>query len=329
MKKMLIPTLIAVMVMALAVLAMNVVQAAPTGQSATQTPRSTATPRPTRTPLSTATVRGTATATPTIGLTTTAAISGSIMPESFSQPLDVTPGRTIRVVGVGEASGAPDVATIQLGVETISGDIESALEENESRIAAILDVIDELGVDEDNVQTSNYSIWVERREDLPREVLPVEPAPLVQQQQDEDEAEAEAATPAAAEEVLLYHVTQQLTVRVEDLDENLPLIGELISGAVSAGANNVYGPNFGLSDTTALQEMARERAVASALRRAQAWAALSGVELAGIASIDERADGPSPLAFEMAAVAQDAAGSNIQRGTLTHTEQVEIIFYIR
>lgn len=326
MRRISVALLVALCLLGLSGLALKLTSAAPLAQT-TRTPRAsaTATPRPTRTPLTRATAASTAlvtaspsvvtdddatTATPTPVVSPTEVLTDSLFTLEFEAD-EVDPARTLTVVGLGVITATPDVAVISLGMEAVNADIEVAVEENEASIAAILALIEELGIPSSNVQTSQYNIYVERAspEPLPRDT----------------EEETEPAAP-------LYHVSQQVTVRVEALEENLTLLSDLLQGAIEAGANQVYGPSFELADTGPLQSRARRAAVADAYERAQAWALLAGVEVVGVASMSEviGGGGPGPIPVAQARESLDsAAGSSIQPGTLRYSEQIQIVFYIR
>ncbi len=243
-------------------------------------------------------------------ITPTDVITGSVLPlELTGVDLDVEGNRTLTVVGTGEVSTIPDVATVMIGVETVAPEIQEALEENNERIQDILDVIEELGVPLENVQTANFNIFVER---------PGEPPPIPEAQ-------------AQAEEEVRFRVSQQLSVRVEDVTEDLSLVSQLIGQAVEAGANNVFGPNFQVGDNPALQQLAFRRAVENAVEQAQDLATLTGVELAGIVSVSEviQGAGPGPVLAEAAQADGLGGGPPLQPGTVSLTQQVQIVFLLQ
>ncbi|MBA3534470.1 MAG: SIMPL domain-containing protein [Ardenticatenales bacterium] len=347
MRRVTLSVLLAGLLIALSGLAINMVSAAPVAQS-TATPRATGTARSaTRTPLATrtsgsaaspttgrgatASPEATAEATTTIeatevttdtddltatpeateALTETEVITGTVLPLRLANPTDVDAGRTLTVVGLGTITTTPDIAVITLGMETTNADANAAAEENNAIIEDVLEIIDELDIPRRNVRTSTFNIYVERP--------PQDPV-------SREEGAVELPEP-------LYHVSQQLTVRIEDIEENLGLVTELIGAALEAGANSVSGPTFELNDDATLQQRARRAAVEDAYSRAEDWATLTGVELIGVATVSEvvGGGGPSPLAYGITREAQDAAGSgpSLQPGTLSYSEQIQIVFYVR
>src|SRR5688572_4390261 len=69
----------------------------------------------------------------------------------------VVPG-TITVTGMGEASGAPDVANLTLGVQVVDADIKAAFAGANSQIEQVIDAIVSAGVAETDIRTSGLNI---------------------------------------------------------------------------------------------------------------------------------------------------------------------------
>lgn len=78
-------------------------------------------------------------------------------PESTNQP----PQSSISVSGTGTASAVPDVVDIQMGVDTADTDPVAAGNQNSERMKAIIDVLGGMGIAKTDIQTINYSMWVE------------------------------------------------------------------------------------------------------------------------------------------------------------------------
>jgi len=64
-----------------------------------------------------------------------------------------------------------------------------------------------------------------------------------------------------------------INVTIRDINQ----IGEILAAVTEAGANNIYGVNFTVSDPAALEAEARAEAMADARSRAESLAKLSGV----------------------------------------------------
>jgi hypothetical protein len=119
-----------------------------------------------------------------------------------------------------------------------------------------------------------------------------------------------------------------IQVTIRDLDT----VGDVLDAAVEAGANNVWGVSFGLDNTDALEEQAREKAVADARARAESLAKLNGVTAGDVIAISEViGSGPSPMYAEAAAYRGlgGGGGAPVEPGELTFSTQVQVIYGIR
>ncbi len=183
-----------------------------------------------------------------IAILALAAVIGSVavVGAESDETSNSEPPRTLTVNGDGAASAAPDIADIQLGVETIDEDPKAAIDDNTSAMDSVIEALIDLEVAEDDIQTRSFNMWVE-------------------QIYDEDGPTGE----------FRYHVVNQITVRVRDID----MTGDVLGAALGAGANNVRGISFGVEDTQALEEAARDAAVDNAVAKAEqlagAWASRS------------------------------------------------------
>lgn len=205
----------------------------------------------------------------------------------------------IVVSGHGEAAGAPDMATVQLGIESMGDDLDAALTEANATIDAVRDAVTAEGVAENDIQTVNFNVWVEQpRNDQGR--------PTGQP---------------------LYHVTNMLNVKVRTIEN----VGTVLEAGLNAGANSVNGLGFSIEDTSALESEARTDAVADARARAEELAAALGVELGDPVYISESFGGvpPQPLirGVEMAADTGMGGGAPpISEGELTVSVNVTVSF---
>lgn len=206
------------------------------------------------------------------------------------------PQRSISVTGSGAARAAPDIAYIQLGVDTQSLSPSEAAEENARRMNSAIAAIRELGVEEKDIRTTDYRIFVEKK-----------------YQDGKPTGEIE------------YHMTNQVQVTLRNLD----LVGILLERVVSAEVNNIGGISFGLSDPAALQRKAREIAMADAKARAQQLAEGLGVKLGAPLQISEWAGG-GPVRADVAAMelARSAAVPPVSGGELEINVQVSVSFAI-
>src|SRR3990172_12886331 len=74
---------------------------------------------------------------------------------------DVKPaGGEITVIGKGEAIGKPDQAQVQVGVDILADSVEVAASQNQSVINKIMSALAAQGVKPNDIQTSNFNVWV-------------------------------------------------------------------------------------------------------------------------------------------------------------------------
>lgn len=203
--------------------------------------------------------------------------------------------RQITVVGSGDARGAPDQATVQIGVQSQAPTSSAALADNNTKMEALLAKLRELGVAEKDIQTSNFSISPTYNND--------------------------------GQTITGYQVNNTAAVTIR----NIATTGELLDSVVTAGSNAIYGISFGIADPKALQGQARDAAIADARARAQSMAQAAGGSLGQILSISETIGAqPMPLMTGNAeTMMADAGAVPVAQGEQTITAQVQITFELR
>lgn len=162
---------------------------------------------------------------------------------------------TITVVGEGKVSLKPDIARVTIGVETVNVSVQEATAANKTIVEAVLAALQAEGVAESDLRTTGFSVFAERYG--PEGMLP--------------------------DNEVRYRVSNSVSVTIRDLDK----VGAIIDVAVDAGANNIYGVEFALDDTSVAQSDARSAAIANGLQKATELAELSGVSLGRVVSISE------------------------------------------
>jgi hypothetical protein len=214
------------------------------------------------------------------------------VPESPAAP------RAITVVGEGTVSLEPDLATINVGAEARADTVSEAKAEVDAQMEAIAAALQEAGVEEKDIQTSHYSIYYEQE---PMAVAPGESAPRNRGG---------------------YRVSNMVRVTVRDVDK----AGEVLDAVVKAGANQVAGVNFTVSDESTWQSEARAKAMADARSRAQELAELAEVELGQVLSVSEVV-GSSPI--PKVALERGLGGGGIAPGELELGTQIQVTFAIQ
>lgn len=169
--------------------------------------------------------------------------------------------RLISVTGEATVAVAPDTAVIRLGVTSQARTAREASEANSRQMTGVLTTIKEQGIADRDVQTSRLS---------------------VQPQYDPNKA--------GSVRLLGFQVTNQVTIRVREIDK-LPGI---LDRAIAAGANEMSGIDFIVSEQSKLLDQARDDAVADARRKAELYAKAAGVKLGPVAAIAEEGSNPPP-----------------------------------
>jgi uncharacterized protein YggE len=218
--------------------------------------------------------------------------SGAQVAESAATP------RTITVIGEGKLSLKPDVATINVGAEARAGTVSEAKAEVDAQMAAIAAALQEAGVAEKDIQTSHYGIHYERD---PMPVLRDGPAAETQQG---------------------YVVSNMVRVTVRDVEK----AGDVLDAVVQAGANQVHGVTFTVSDESSWQSQARADAMADARRRGQELADLADVELGEVLSVSEVIGG---IPVPMMGIKSQMGGGGIAPGELELSTQIQVTFAIQ
>jgi uncharacterized protein YggE len=227
------------------------------------------------------------------------AVSACAGQAAAQTPVPANTPRTISVTGNGIAYGTPDVAHVQIGVQSRGSDPGQAVDDNNTRMQALIAAIQGMGVAEQDLQTTNFSVYVQQDYD------PQTGRPL---------------------ETINYVVDNTLSVTVRDTN----LLGDVLSGAVEAGANTIYGVSFSVADPAALEGQARDKAVADARARAEQLAQAAGVTLDSVLTISEYTSGGQPIPI-MREAADAAIGGAVpvQTGQIQVNMQVNITYTIR
>jgi uncharacterized protein len=228
----------------------------------------------------------------------------------------------VRVFGVGEAAGAPDVARTQLGVEVRAATSEQAVAEASQRMAAVLTALKQLGIAEADLRTSQYSLNFEQESPQPQPPTPPPAAPPAA-------ASAKQAPPPAAEPKVgprgHYRVYNTVTVTIRDLTK----VGRVLQAAADANANTGYGLQFDLENDDGLIAEARKLALADAQHSAQELAKLTGVELGEVISITEEEPQDSGGGANTYSVSNNDATVPVEEGEVTVRYGVQLVYATR
>lgn len=196
--------------------------------------------------------------------------------------------RVLNANGTGIVYVVPDIARVSIGVNTQNENVATALSENTRDANAILQTLMNLGVAEDDIQTSNFYVY---------------------QQTNYNYADPDINGESEPQTVFVVQNTVSVVVR------HLESLGEVLSAVVGEGANTINGISFDIEDSTAATAEAQQKAIDAAASQAQAIADAAGVELGEITNIS--IGGGYTTTADSAIVEQAAGGSvPIASGTL-------------
>jgi uncharacterized protein YggE len=169
--------------------------------------------------------------------------------------------KLVTVTGEATVAVAPDTAMIRLGVGTQEKTAREASEANAKQMTAVLAAIKDTGVADRDIQTSRLSL---------------------QPQYDPNKSGTARLTG--------FQASNQVTVRIRDIDK-LPTV---LDRAITAGANEMSGIEFVVSEQSKLLDQARDDAIADARRKADLYAKAAGAKLGRVVSITEEGSTPPP-----------------------------------
>lgn len=211
--------------------------------------------------------------------------------------------RSITVQGLGNASAKPDLVTLSLGVQSTGETAIAAISLNSEQMTGVIAAIQEAGIADEDIQTSGINLY------------PVyEDRSLVQ--------------PGEQRQIVGYRASNSVSITVHDIEK----AGAVLDAALVAGANQVSGVQFGLSDTDALITDALIAAVEDAKAKAQTIADALGVQLGAALVVNEEwIERPQARAqFARAEAAFDGGGfaPPVQGGTVGVTAHIRVTFAI-
>jgi len=174
--------------------------------------------------------------------------------------------RTIQVSGAAEIQVEPDIAIVRLGVQTDAKTAQEAMNQNNSKVQALIGSLKKYNIPSQNIQTQTIRLAPRYENGDPNN-----PATLVG-----------------------YTASNIVEVQSKDLDS----LGALLDDAVHAGANTIEAIRFKVSDPGTALDRAREAAVEDAHHKAEQLAQLAGASLGSIVEIQENTSSPVPLSPE-------------------------------
>jgi len=205
----------------------------------------------------------------------------------------------ISVTGEATVSVPPDLAEVEAGVTSDAKTAREASETNNATMGKLLLALKAAGIDARDIQTSRLSLQPQN-----------------------------APNRSGPSAIASYRASNRVTVRLHDVSK----VAGTIDMLVGAGANDIGGINFMVSQASKLLDDARTQAVADARRKAEIYAKAAGVTLGAPLDITE-GGAPAPVfrSKMMGAIAGGglAAPAPIAQGEETLSVSVSITWAIK
>ena len=206
---------------------------------------------------------------------------------------------TVSVTGTARVRTRPDRFSFSAGVQTQAPSVDMAVNENNTRVAAVIAALKKAGAQPDEIQTSGFSIYP---------------------QQDYQQGQPPR--------LIGYQVTNNITVTKKEIGE----AGKLLQAAIAAGVNTSSGLTFSVADPAAGRNQGLRSAFEDAHAKAALLATAAGRTLGPAISITEGSEPnvvPRPIAVRAMAAKMETSEVPVESGTEELTFTVSVVFGLR
>lgn len=230
-----------------------------------------------------------------------AALSSTVRSDEYAGSTGAALQPGIWVTGQGSVTLDPDLALLNIGVETIENNVSGARDSAASAMEAILKVVRTRGLTDADVQTLAFNIY-----------------PQYEWKQDNRRI------------LTGYMVSNTAQIKIRDLDS----VGVIIDEVAGAGGNatRINGITFTVEDPSPFMNDLRKAAVNDAALKAAHFASLTGTSLGPLVYIAEVGSGGSVIqdfGGERAFMAAAAPPTSISGGELELKMSVQAAFGIQ
>lgn len=196
---------------------------------------------------------------------------------------------------------APDQVMIGAGVTTQAPKATEALKENSAEMAKVIARIKALGIADKDIQTTGIglgALYDYKEPEYPATTMPTQV-------------------------FRGYQASNRVSVTLHKIEDT----GRVLDALVEAGATDLSGPDFGITNDAAAKEQARSRAVARGELQAKAYAKMLGYADVKVLSISESVEAAFPM-FEAVAKVMDATATSapVQPGLVSAGVNVTITY---
>jgi uncharacterized protein YggE len=208
----------------------------------------------------------------------------------------------ITVNGEGNISVKPDMVRVALGMEASAATAKEAQQKNTAVMNKIVAGLKILGLASKDIQTTDFSLFPERRYDKA----------------------------SGQNQLANYRAVNQVTLTIRDLSK----LGAAIDQSIRAGANNVQNVSFSVESPEKWRDQAIAKAVKEARAKADALAKAAGMPIKRIIAINEAGINVSPYQMDYSLKRAEVSGAGdstnppLEPGSVKVTANVQMNFGI-
>lgn len=209
--------------------------------------------------------------------------------------VQMTSPEVVTVTGEAKTQQKNQIANFTAGVNIVKEKKEDAVNEVNQKVTTLIESLKTFGIAPEDIKTQNLSVY---------------------QQQDMLKATTKE----------LWSVNNSIEIILRDVSKTADLTNLLNS----SGANNVYGPNFGFDDTSAIKKTLYGEAIQDAKTKAEIIAKAAGRKLGKVVVVNEGSSvGVSPLYYAKADLGGMGGGAPVEVGSATVSQSVTVSFELQ
>ncbi|MBC8014140.1 MAG: SIMPL domain-containing protein [Sporomusaceae bacterium] len=199
----------------------------------------------------------------------------------------------VQVNGMSQKEVTPDVAKINISINSVNANLEKAKNENTKISNQVFANLNDQGVRKEQIKTNTYQvnpIYNYEKDGLPK--------------------------------LEGYRVTNRL-----EISTSIDKVGILVNEVTNAGANEINSIRFEIENETDSKNEALRDAVADALKKAEIIAGVLNKRVARVALVNESGSFYNPIMMEsrsLKAASMDGAAPNIPAGKVTIGANVQV-----
>ena len=216
------------------------------------------------------------------------------------QPSIAASNTLLTLTADGRSARVPDMAVFSAGVTSQGKTAGEAMSANAADMNRVIAALKKAGIADKDVQTSSINL------------NPLYGQPVV----------GPNGQVVQEPRIVGYQANNTVTVRSRDIKG----FGKVLDALVSAGANQISGPAFQLSDPSSATDEARMMAIKAARTRAELYAKAAGLRVVRIVSITEGGGYSPPQPMYAKTMQADSGSTPVSAGEVEAAVSVTVQF---